>query len=382
MKLAKRLEKNLAAAGTSAAHHPRKARSIGFPVAFCLATLPFGAASLPRQASSTAPPTLFRLASSRHIIIGAAVPARLLTEPEYTAILASEFSQLEPENEMKFRVIHPRPDTDPQPYNFAPADALVAFAHDHNMLVRGHTLVWHKQVSDWVANGGLSSSQLAGILQNHIRTVVTHYATKVYAWDVVNEAFDEKGSLRDTVWHNQPGIGAGAGTKYIAQAFRWAHESDPAAKLFYNDYDAEEINAKSNAIYAMAKGFKKRGVPLSGIGFQAHLTLKFDEPAKLESFSKNLKRFAKLGLELHITELDVRLDDSTPASLGAQAKLYKEIASICIHQSACKLIQTWGITDRHSWIPGFFHGQGWALPWDENYQKKPAYDALRSALAK
>src|SRR5262249_3999877 len=179
------------------------------------------------------------------------------------------------------------------------------------------------------------------------------------------------GSLRETVWYNQPGIGAGPGTKYIEQAFRWAHEADPAAKLFYNDYDTEEVNAKSDAVYAMAKDFKQRGVPLDGIGFQAHLTLKFDEPEKLESFAKTLDRFAKLGFEVHITELDVRLDDSTPASFVAQGKLYGEIASICLHQPACKLIQTWGLTDKYSWIPSFFHGQGWALPWDENYQKKP-----------
>jgi endo-1,4-beta-xylanase len=121
---------------------------------------------------------------------------------------------------------------------------------------------------------------------------------------------------------------------------------------------------------------------LKGIGFQAHLTLKFDDPAKLESFGRNLRRFAKLGLELHITELDVRLDDASPASLAAQAKLYGEIGDICIRQPACKVIQTWGITDKHSWIPGFFHGKGWALPWDENYQKKPAYEALRAVLAR
>jgi len=358
-------------------------RSASFIAALCVTSLPFVFTVLPRrQAPDSAPPALRILAKARGISIGSAVPARLLSDPQYTAILASEFSQLEPENEMKFAAIHPRPDSDPQPYNFAPADSLVAFANNHNMLVRGHTLVWHKQVSDWVANGNLPASQLAGVLHNHIRTVVARYASKVYAWDVVNEAFDTDGSLRNTLWYNQPGIGAGSGTKYIERAFRWAHEADPSAKLFYNDYDAEEVNAKSDAIYAMAKDFKERGVPLNGIGFQAHLTLKFDEPAKLASFANNLDRFAKLGLELHITELDVRLDDATPASFTAQAKLYGEVASICVRQPACKLIQTWGLTDKYSWIPRAFPGHGWALLWDETYQKKPAYDALRSAIAK
>ena len=358
----------------------RNSHSGGLAGAFCFLVIPLTTVFLSPQAPPAAPPTLRALAASHQITIGTAVPTHLLSEPDYTAILTSEFSQLEPENEMKFAPIHPRPDSDSQPFNFAPADALVAFAHDHGMLVRGHTLVWHKQVPDWITKKDFTAQQLAGVLHNHIRTLVSRYRSKVYAWDVVNEAFDADGSLRNTVWSSRPGIDAGPGTKFIEQAFRWAREADPASKLFYNDYDTEEINAKSDAIYAMAKDFNQRGVPLDGVGFQAHLTLKFNDPAKLESFAKNLDRFAKLGLELHITELDVRLDDSAPASVAAQARLYGEITSMCVRQPTCKLIQTWGFTDKHSWIPGFFHGQGWALPWDETYQKKPAYEALRSAL--
>ena len=357
-----------------------RVHSLGLVATLCVASLPLVVAALSRQASSPASQTLRNLAGAHHITIGAAAPARLLSDSQYTAILTSEFSQLEPENEMKFALVHPRANSDPQPYNFAPADALVAFAQDHELLVRGHTLVWHRQVPDWVAKDNLTAPQLADVLHDHIRTVVSRYASKVYAWDVVNEAFDADGSLRDTIWYNQPGIGVGPGTKYIEQALRWAHDADPAAKLFYNDYDAEELNTKSDAIFAMAKDFKQRGVPLDGIGFQAHLTLKFDDPSKLESFEKNLDRFAKLGLELHITELDIRLDDATPVSFVAQAKLYGEVASTCVRQPACKLIQTWGITDKYSWIPRTFPGHGWALPWDENLQPKPAYVALRNAL--
>jgi endo-1,4-beta-xylanase len=250
------------------------------------------------------------------------------------------------------------------------------------MLVRGHTLVWHNQVSKWVTEGKYSAPQLATILQGHIHTVMTHYAAKVYAWDVVNEAFNDDGSMRHTLWYDQPGIGTGAGTKYIEQAFRWAHEADPGAKLFYNDYDAEEINKKSDAIYAMAEDFKKRGVPLDGVGFQAHVSLKFDDPAKLASFAKNMERFAKLGLEIHLTEIDVRLTDASPASLAEQAKLYGEITTLCVQQPACKLLQTWGFTDKHSWIPGFYKGQGWALLWDEKYKGKLAFEAVRDALAR
>jgi len=326
--------------------------------------------------------TLRQAAEARHINIGAAAASAYLGDADYSSILGSEFSQLQAENEMKFGVIHPRTDSDPNPYNFKGADALVVFAQAHHMLVRGHTLVWHNQLPDWVKNGGNSAPKLADILHQHIHTVMTHYASKVYAWDVVNEAFDDDGSMRHTIWYDQPGIGAGKGTEYIEQALRWAHEADPATKLFYNDYDAEEVNKKSDAIYAMAKDFKKRGAPLDGIGFQTHISLKFDDSAKLASFARNLERFAKLGLELHITELDVRLSDSSAASLAAQAKLYGEITTLCVLQPACKLIQTWGFTDKHSWIPSFYKGQGWALPWDDKYQKKPAYEAMERALMK
>jgi len=326
--------------------------------------------------------TLRQAGAVHDITIGAAAATAFLADANYTAILGSEFSQLQAENQMKFGVIHPRPDSDPNPYDFKGGDTLVAFAASHNMKVRGHTLVWHNNVPKWVSEGQFSSSQLAEILHNHIHTVVTHYAGKVYAWDVVNEAFNDDGTMRHTIWYDQPGIGAGIGTKYVEQALRWAREADPNAKLFYNDYDAEEINKKSDAIYAMAQDFKKRGVPLDGVGFQTHVTLKFDDPAKLASYAKNLERFAKLGLELHMTELDIRMSDGGSVSLAAQAKLYGEITALCVQQPACKVLQTWGFTDKYSWIPRFYKGMGWALLWDENYQKKPAYEAVRDALAK
>jgi len=330
--------------------------------------------------------TLRHAAEAHGVHIGTAVASRLLSEPEYAQILGTEFSQLEPENEMKFGLIHPRPDYDPQPYNFRGADELVAFAKSHQMRVRGHTLVWHRQVAPWLSARAqpptqLAPTELADILHKHIQTVVSHYAGKVYAWDVVNEAFNDDGTIRETIWYDLPGIGyAGQGTKYIEQALRWAHAADRHAKLFYNDYDTERINPKSDAIYAMAADFKKRGVPLSGIGFQLHVTPAFDDPATLASFRQNLKRFAALGLEIHFTEVDVRLNDSAPASLQAQAHLYSEITKACLELSACKAIQTWGFTDKHSWIPGKYPGQGWALLWDAEYKKKPSYSATLKEL--
>lgn len=130
----------------------------------------------------------------------------------------------------------------------------------------------------------------------------------------------------------------------------------------------------------MAADCKRRGVPLDGIGFQVHIDPAFDNPATLESFHGNIRRFAELGLEIHFTELDVRLKDSSPASLNAQAHLYAEIVKTCLTVSACKLVQTWGISDKYSWIPAAYPGLGWALPWDANYNPKPAYFAMRDAF--
>lgn len=327
----------------------------------------------------TIPPsqTLRQVAATHNIYVGAAADSPYLTDASYAATLGTQYSQLQAENEMKFGIIHPAVST----YDFTGGDALVAFAQAHTMVVRGHTLVWHNQVPAWVTSGGYTSPQLSTILQDHITTVMQHYAGQVYAWDVVNEAFNDDGTVRDTIWYDQPGIGfAGMGTRTIEQSLNWAHAADPNAKLFYNDYNDETMNPKSDAIYTMAQDFKARGVPLDGIGFQFHVDLTFDDPNILASVTSNFQRFAALGLQIHITELDIRLQDSSAASLAAQAKLYGELAAICVQQPNCKVFQTWGFTDKYSWIPGFFPGWGWALPFDTNYQKKPAYTSILNAL--
>lgn len=336
--------------------------------------------------ATTQTATLRDAGTAENVIIGTAADPRHLDEVPYATTLSTEFRQLEPENQMKFGPIHPRPGNDLSAYEFAPADQLVTFAQQHNMLVRGHCFVWHQQVAGWVTSGVASGkygpAELNEILRSHISTVAQHYAGKVWAWDVVNEAFNDDGTLRSTVWYDAPGIGfAGKSTGYIEQSFRWAHAAGPAAKLFYNDYDAETINAKSNAIYAMAEDFHSRGVPLDGIGFQAHLNLKFNDPRMLASFAANLKRFSDLGMEIHITELDVALGSNDALRLAAQAAVYRNVTAICLHTPSCRVLQTWGFTDKYSWIPGHSKGrQGWALPYDATYHTKPAYDSTLKTL--
>jgi len=320
---------------------------------------------------------LRQLTDQRGIKLGAAADPSHLTEAAYADTLAREFSQLEPENAMKFGPIHPGPST----YNFGQPDSLVSFARQHNMAVRGHTLVWHNQLPSWVTSGTYSTTQLSGILHDHINAVVGHYAGQVYGWDVINEAFNDDGTLRSTIWLDSPGIGL-SGTAYMEQSLRWTHEADPQALLFYNDYSAELVNSKSNAIYKMAQDFVSRGVPLNGIGMQMHFTTSNGSLASIES---NIKRITDLGLQVHITELDVRLPvdssgNATAADLAAQAQVYRDVFALCLKFPLCTSIQSWGFTDKYSWIPGAFPGRGAALEFDTAYQPKPAYKSIQTAL--
>jgi endo-1,4-beta-xylanase len=324
--------------------------------------------------SGAGPQTLRMAAQSHHLLMGTAADADHLSEKPYASILATEYSVLEAENEMKFGPIHPEPTT----YNFADADKLVNFALANGMEVRGHNLLWYKQLPDWIASPAQpwTAAALNKMLADHIATVVGHYKGKVYAWDVVNEPFNDDGSLRSYVWYDKPGIGfARQGTRTIEQALRWAHAADPGAKLFVNEYGAETMNAKSNAVYAMAKDFVRRGLPLSGIGLQLHIGPGFDQQDSLGDLSKNIRRLAALGLEVQFTEVDVREHDGSSFSQSEEANTYKDLLDACLRQSACTLFQTWGFTDKYSWI-----SDGWALPFDKYYRKKRAYSAMLAKL--
>jgi endo-1,4-beta-xylanase len=316
------------------------------------------------------------------ILVGAAVNPSLFAEAPYAATLTREFNMLEPEIMMKWGAIRPDRNT----FNFKPGDQVVDFAKAHAMKVRGHCLLWHKYNPAWLANGKFTADQLAEMLREHITTVMKHYAGQVFAWDVVNEAIDATGGMEHSIWYDRPGIGlSGKKTAYIEQAFRWARAADPKALLFYNDYDIEGLNAKSDAVYAMVKDFRKRGVPIDGVGIQAHvfnLSLK-----EISSLAANMSRLTALGVQVHITEMDVALPlDANgvlldPGNLARQAEIYRFVATACVQQPGCTAFQTWGLTDKYSWIPGYTKGaKGAALLFDQNYAPKPAYDALREVL--
>ncbi|HTR25682.1 MAG TPA: endo-1,4-beta-xylanase [Terriglobales bacterium] len=331
------------------------------------------------------PQTLREAADQAHILIGAAARPAQLSEPAYAATLAREFNMLEPEDALKWETLRP----DPQTFDFHQADQLVDFAQRHNMKVRGHTLLWHRQNPKWLTEGHYPPEQLSRFLETHIKTVVSHYKGKIFAWDVANEAFDERprnGEPRQTIWSAVRSQLATRNSQlaYLAQAFRWAHDADPQALLFYNEAEADEINKKSDAVHAMVRDFKKQGVPIDGIGLQMHI----EKPPDIASISANIARFTALGLQVHITELDVSLPvdangNATPADLEKQAEIYYQIAKACLNHPGCTAIQTWGFTDKYSWISSHSKKtRGAALLFDRNYQPKPAHEAIRTALQK
>jgi len=269
---------------------------------------------------------------------------------------------LTPENDMKWNMIHPQPGV----YDLAAADLDVAFAQHHGMAVRGHNLAWGYGNPAWLTTVPFTRDELINILHDHIATVVGHYRGRVAQWDVVNEG------LMGGFWRDH------IGPDYIDMAFRWAHEADPGAKLFYNDSGAEGLGAASDAVYNLVRVLKQRGVPIDGVGLESHFDL---NPLPLADIAANMRRINALGLETAITELDVRV--RVPASapdLARQGAIYNGLLATCLAAPKCKTFVSWGFTDKVSWIPSAFPGYGAALPFDQNYNPKPAYFGLRAGL--
>ncbi len=324
-------------------------------------------------------------AETAGVLIGTAVRPSQLSETAYASILAREFSMAEAEDAMKWWILRP----DRATYDFRQGDEVVRFAQAHQMKVRGHCLVWGRYNPDWLTQGHFTSRQLSRLLHEHIERVMKHYAGQVFAWDVVNEALDENGNLRDSIWYNLPGVGLSQkGTAYIEQVFRWAHEADPHALLFYNEAEGEGLNRKSDAIYAMLKDFKHRGVPIDGVGLQMHIpTLDKETSTIAADISANIAHLTALGVQVHITELDVSLPLNSsglpqPEDLTRQAEVYRAIVRACLNSVGCTAIQTWGFTDKYSWIGSHSRGaRGQALLFDRAYQPKPAYRAVLEELS-
>ncbi|MCX3062950.1 endo-1,4-beta-xylanase [Streptomyces beihaiensis] len=312
--------------------------------------------------------TLNDLAEQHGRYFGSAVDNPELSDTAYADLLGSEFGATTPGNGMKWDATEPQQGV----FDYTKGDEIVAFAEAHHLKVRGHTLLWHNQLPNWLTSRTWTADQLRAVLKNHIHNVVTHYRGKVFAWDVANEIMNDDGSYRQNIFYTTIGPG------YIADALRWAHEADPHVKLYLNDYNIDGIGAKSNAYYTLIQRLKAQGVPIDGLGFQGHLALQYGFPDEVQ---QNLQRFADLGVDVAFTELDIRMTlPSDPTKLAEQADWYGRITRACLAVRRCVGITLWGYSDRHSWIPSVFPGEGAALPWDEYLQPKPAYYAIREAL--
>lgn len=309
-------------------------------------------------------------ADARGLLVGTAVEPNYFYDPPYPTILAREFNFATPENAMQWGTSN----LSEGQWDFARADALVEFADRHDMKVKGHPLVWDKfQLPGWV-NSDLSADELRHAMQERIQTLVGRYKGRVYAWDVVNEAVDDHNGLRKGLFFNKLGEG------YVAEAFRHAHEADPDALLFYNDYGAEGLGGKSDRVYQLVKKLLGNGVPIHGVGLQMHVSAKdYPDPREI---STNIRRLAALGLKVNISEMDVRirdLTDSLPKRLEVQQQVYHDIIAACVQEEGFIAVTFWGFTDAHSWIDSWF-GADDPLLFDENYKPKPAYWGVLEAI--
>jgi endo-1,4-beta-xylanase len=285
----------------------------------------------------------------------------------YVDTFLRHFRALTPENEMKMEVLRPQRAR----WRFAPADRLVGFARAHDKAVRGHTLVWHSQLPHWVMREPWSRDALRGYLRDYVHTVVGHFRGRVREWDVVNEPLDDHGRLRRSLWLEVIGPG------YVADALRWAREADPAARLLINEHGVEWPNEKTQGLVALVRRLLAADVPLDGIGFQMHVTTAaFPSERQLAA---GLRRFATLGLEVQITEMDVSTTETAGGVAGrlrAQADVYAQAARACAAEPRCARFGIWGVCDAASWIGA----ERRPLLFDTAYRAKPAWDAVSAVI--
>ncbi|HWB94079.1 MAG TPA: endo-1,4-beta-xylanase [Puia sp.] len=318
--------------------------------------------------------------------IGVAVAPRDLHGDEARMIL-QQFNSLTPENAMKMGPIHPQENV----YNWADADSIVAFAQRNHLRVRGHNLCWHNQAPRWMfkdsSGNTVSKEVLLQRLKDHITTVVSRYKGKLYAWDVVNEAIadDSAHVMRPSLWYQI------CGDEFIEKAFEWAHAADPKAVLFYNDYNTENP-AKREKIYTMLKKMLARGVPINGIGLQAHWSVSTPTREELE---KSIRLFSSLGLQVQITELDISVYPGhqggqivtgnggnvadggfTPAMEQKQLDQYKMVFEVFRkYRKKITGVTFWNVSDRYSWLDRRGR-KNYPLLFDKDLQPKKAYDAV------
>jgi endo-1,4-beta-xylanase len=327
------------------------------------------------HSASAAGTTLRQAAEARGIRFGTALNAtsNITSNAPYIAIAGGQFDAVTPGNEMKWGVVEP---TQGQ-FNWSGADQIVSFAQGHNQVVRGHNLVWHSQLPSWVNSTNFPGTSVLPLMTNHIATEAGRFAGKVISWDVVNEPFNEDGSLRNDIFEQESVANGSGPSGYIAMALNAAHTADRNAKLYLNDFNIEGVNAKSSAMLNLVTSLKQQGVPIDGVGLESHFILG-QVPSTLQ---QNIQRFVAAGVNVWITELDDRITlPASSANLAQQATDYSTVVKACLAVTGCVGVTVWGFTDLDSWVPGAFPGQGAADLYDQNLTPKPCYNATLTAL--
>ena len=311
------------------------------------------------------------------------------------ALITHQFNAISPENVLKWERVHPQPDR----YDFAPADEYVAFGERHGMFIVGHTLVWHSQTPPWVFQNAqgqpLTRDELLARMKDHITTVVGRYRGRIKGWDVVNEALNEDGTLRESPWKRI------IGDDYLVKAFQFAHDADPAAELYYNDYNLD-YPAKRDGVIRLVRSLQAGGVPIHAVGSQEHLKLTTPSIAQVDS---SIRMISATGVKVNVTELDIDMlppaTRNAPADVSvragpapnldpykaglpdsmqvALARRYEDLFRVYLdHRDVIDRVTFWGVADRDSWLNGWpVRGRtNYPLLFDRNNKPKLAYQRV------
>ena len=326
-----------------------------------------------------APPFLNDLAKSKGKLwfgTAADIPGPEQQNQEYMTILNDTkiFGQLTPANYMKFEYTEPEQNV----FNYTGGDVILDIAEAHGKYVRCHNLVWVSQLPDWVTNGNWTNATLIPVMENHIKTLITHWGDRCYSWDVVNEALASNGSFSASIWYDI------IGPEYFFLAYQFATEAVKAAglktKLYYNDYGIENPGNKTTATAALISELQARGIQIDGVGLESHFEV--DATPSQAQQIEAMETFTALGVDVARTEIDVRFLSLPPNATGLaiQAQNYYDTVSSCMQVDACIGMTVWDFDDQYSWIPQTFAGEGDADLYWANFTRKPAYNACAEAI--
>lgn len=324
-------------------------------------------------------PPLKELAAAKGIELGMLANSKQITQKPFGQVLTSQYGMITSDGEMHWDKMRPSEGE----YNFKKMDKLVDFAEAHNMAVQGHHLVWNEDDSlpKWLRYGEYSKEQLKQLLHDHITRIVGRYKGRVQEWTVVNEPFTRAKHMYglDNWWQDQ----LGGGTEYIDDAFRWAHEADPSAKLILNDFYNETDTDVSRVMYAYIQGALARGVPIHGVGMQMHIDTA-RAPSK-EALIKNMQHFKELGVPVYITEFDINsnyLKEGTKDVEQLEANVVADVARACIESGNCVSFTVFGMTDRQNFWQQLTGEKKRSNLFTWRYKPKLAFYSLRSAFEK